>query len=44
MIPESQDSTKYKELFNSLGINGMSKEEIVSNLENLVGEYNYFKA
>ena len=44
MIPESQDGTRYKELLNSLGINGMSKEEIVSNLENLVGGYNYFKA
>ena len=44
MIPESQDGTKYKELLNSLGVNGMSKEEIVSNLENLVWGYNYFKA
>ena len=44
MIPKSQDGTKYKELLNSLGINGMSKEEIVSNLENLVGGYNYFKS
>ena len=43
MIPESQDSTKYKELLNSLGINGISKEEIVPNLENLVGGYSYFK-
>ena len=43
MIPESQDGTKYNKLLDSLGINGMTKEEIESNLENLVGGYNYFK-